>query len=220
MAKLNDDLIYEILSVVEEIPEGRVATYGQIARLIGRERNSRLVGKVLSMAEYYGRYPCHRVVNSAGRCAPHWPQQPQLLRAEGGVDIRNEVDQMQPVCPLQEAERKLFHQVFQNGQQLAAGGDHSVLQRTQKLCAAAGKGNHKNHRILILDAQYMPALRWDKQNLSFIQLVDLGAFAYLDIALQAAADLPGILVHVDAAVQIGPKDLVRGHDLLHGDHMG
>lgn len=59
---LDEDLIYEILSVVEEIPEGCVATYGQIARLIGREKNSRLVGKVLSMAEYYGQYPCHRVV--------------------------------------------------------------------------------------------------------------------------------------------------------------
>ena len=47
-AVLDDGLIYEILSVVEEIPEGRVATYGQIARLIGRERNARLVGKVLS----------------------------------------------------------------------------------------------------------------------------------------------------------------------------
>lgn len=67
---LNDELIYEILSAVEEIPEGKVASYGQIARLIGREKNSRLVGKVLSMAEYYGKYPCHRVVNSAGRLAP------------------------------------------------------------------------------------------------------------------------------------------------------
>lgn len=28
---LIEDLIYEILSVVEEIPPGRVATYGQIA---------------------------------------------------------------------------------------------------------------------------------------------------------------------------------------------
>ena len=53
---LDEDLIYEILSAVGEIPEGRVATYGQIAALIGRERNSRLVGKVLSMAEYYGHY--------------------------------------------------------------------------------------------------------------------------------------------------------------------
>lgn len=56
---MDEDLIYEILSVVEEIPEGKVATYGQIASLIGREKNSRLVGKVLSMAEYYGKYPCH-----------------------------------------------------------------------------------------------------------------------------------------------------------------
>lgn len=67
---LNDDLIYEILSVVDEIPEGRVATYGQITKLIGRDKNARLVGRVLSMSEYYGEYPCHRVVNFKGRLAP------------------------------------------------------------------------------------------------------------------------------------------------------
>jgi len=80
---LNDDLIYEILSVVEEIPEGTVASYGQIARLIGRERNARLVGKVLSMAEFYGNYPCHRVVNHAGHLAPHFRNQRELLLDEG-----------------------------------------------------------------------------------------------------------------------------------------
>ena len=83
MAVLNEDLIYEIQSVVEEIPEGCVATYGQIARLTGREKNARLVGRVLSMAEYYGRYPCHRVVNHAGRTAPGWPEQRALLEDEG-----------------------------------------------------------------------------------------------------------------------------------------
>lgn len=41
---LQDELIYEILAVVEEIPEGSVATYGQIARLIGREKNARRAG--------------------------------------------------------------------------------------------------------------------------------------------------------------------------------
>lgn len=80
---LDEELIYEILSVVEEIPEGCVATYGQIAKLIGRERNARLVGKVLSMAEFYGKYPCHRVVNHAGRLAPGWREQEYLLRQEG-----------------------------------------------------------------------------------------------------------------------------------------
>ena len=80
---LDEALIYEILSVVEEIPAGRVASYGQIARLIGREKNARLVGKVLSMAELYGDYPCHRVVNHAGRTAPGFREQRERLMEEG-----------------------------------------------------------------------------------------------------------------------------------------
>ena len=74
---LDDDLAYEILAVVEEIPGGNVATYRQIARLIGRE------ACVLSRAEFYGRYPCHRVVNHAGRLAPGWMEQGFLLAREG-----------------------------------------------------------------------------------------------------------------------------------------
>lgn len=85
---LQEDLIYEILSVVEEIPKGSVATYGQIAKLIGREKISRLVGKVLSMSQYYGNYPCHRVVNHAGRLAPGWTEQRFLLENEG-VTLKN-----------------------------------------------------------------------------------------------------------------------------------
>lgn len=83
MSRLDEDLIYEILSAVEEIPEGCVATYGQIARLIGRDRNARLVGRVLAMAGAYGEYPCHRVVDHAGRLAPGWPGQRDLLSQEG-----------------------------------------------------------------------------------------------------------------------------------------
>ncbi|MCI7274837.1 MAG: MGMT family protein [Lachnospiraceae bacterium] len=80
---LNEDLIYEILAVVEEIPEGCVASYGQIARLVGREKNSRLIGTALHRAELYGSYPCHRVVNAVGRTAPGWREQRLLLEDEG-----------------------------------------------------------------------------------------------------------------------------------------
>ena len=93
---LDEDLIWQILSVVEEIPEGKVASYGQIARLIGREKNARLVGRVLSMAEFYGDFPCHRVVNHAGRTAPHFEDQKRRLleegvafRPDGCVDMEN-----------------------------------------------------------------------------------------------------------------------------------
>ena len=77
------ELAKGILSVVEEIPAGRVATYGQIAKLIGREKNFRLVARVLSHAENYGKFPCHRVVNHMGRLAPGWTEQEWLLKGEG-----------------------------------------------------------------------------------------------------------------------------------------
>ena len=80
---LDTDLIYEVLSVVEEIPEGCVATYGQIARLTGRDRNARLMGKILGMSGFYGSYPCHRVVNHTGRTAPGVYEQRERLEAEG-----------------------------------------------------------------------------------------------------------------------------------------
>ena len=86
---LDEDLAYEILSVVEEVPEGKVATYGQIARLIGRSKNSRLVGKVLSHAQYFGDYPCHRIVNHCGRLVPGWKEQKNLLLKEG-VTMKND----------------------------------------------------------------------------------------------------------------------------------
>lgn len=80
---MDEGIVYEILSAVEEIPEGCVASYGQIARLIGREKNPRFVGKILSRAELYGDYPCHRVVNHAGRLAPRFPEQRERLEREG-----------------------------------------------------------------------------------------------------------------------------------------
>lgn len=73
----------EILAVIQEIPLGCVATYGQIARLIGKDNNARQVGRACKMSSYYGEYPCHRVVNAKGRLVPDWLEQRELLKAEG-----------------------------------------------------------------------------------------------------------------------------------------
>ena len=80
---MNEEFVQEVLDAVGGIPAGFVTTYGQIARLLGRERNARLVGKILSQAERYGTYPCHRVVNHAGRMVPGWTAQRMLLEREG-----------------------------------------------------------------------------------------------------------------------------------------
>ncbi len=80
---LDDDLSYLIYSIVEEIPAGYVATYGQIAKLIGKTKKDRLVGRALKMAFRYGDFPCHRVVNHQGRISPSWIEQIDLLKSEG-----------------------------------------------------------------------------------------------------------------------------------------
>ena len=80
---LNERLIREALDIADSIPPGRVMSYGQIAALMGRPKNARLIGKIMSMQDRYGNHPCHRVVNSAGRTVPGWTEQRELLEAEG-----------------------------------------------------------------------------------------------------------------------------------------
>lgn len=73
----------EVCAVVAQIPAGRVATYGLIARLVGLPNHARRVGRSLAAAP--DGLPCHRVVDAAGRTAPGWPEQRALLEAEGVV---------------------------------------------------------------------------------------------------------------------------------------
>ena len=77
-----------VYKAVQLIPRGKVATYGQIARMIGSPRSSRAVGYALHANPHPGVIPCHRVVNREGRLAPAFafggPEiQAQLLESEG-----------------------------------------------------------------------------------------------------------------------------------------
>jgi methylated-DNA-protein-cysteine methyltransferase-like protein len=56
-----------IYGVVRRIPRGRVATYGQVARLAGLPGHARLVGYALAALPDGDPLPWHRVVNAAGR---------------------------------------------------------------------------------------------------------------------------------------------------------
>jgi methylated-DNA-protein-cysteine methyltransferase-like protein len=55
-----------IYRVVSRIPRGRVATYGQVARLAGLPGRARLVGYALAALDDGSRVPWHRVVNARG----------------------------------------------------------------------------------------------------------------------------------------------------------
>lgn len=73
----------EVYDIVRQIPEGKIMTYGQIACLLARPQNARLVGQALQNVPDTLCLPCHRVVNSRGRTVPGWQEQKNLLMAEG-----------------------------------------------------------------------------------------------------------------------------------------
>ena len=80
-----NESVYE---VVRQIPVGRVATYGQVARMVGRPRNARFVGFALHVNPEPGVIPCHRVVFKDGSLASGFAfggegVQRSLLEAEG-----------------------------------------------------------------------------------------------------------------------------------------
>lgn len=74
-----------VLAVVRRIPVGRVATYGDVARLAGRDRAARAVGNI--MRECTARdVPCHRVIAAGGALGGYGGNlelKRALLRAEG-----------------------------------------------------------------------------------------------------------------------------------------
>ena len=59
----------QVYEATQQIPRGRVTTYGQLAALLGKPNAARAVGNALHHNPYEGDVPCHRVVNSAGRLA-------------------------------------------------------------------------------------------------------------------------------------------------------
>ncbi len=69
-----------IYRVVERIPRGKVATYGQVAALAGNSRWSQIVGYALHVNPKPGEIPCHRVVNRFGETAKAF--------AFGGEDVQ------------------------------------------------------------------------------------------------------------------------------------
>lgn len=94
MAASNDGFFDRVYTMVEQIPTGQVATYGQIARLLGAPRSARFVGFALHANPRPGIVPCHRVVFADGRLTDGFAfggplAQRKLLEEEGVAFTEN-----------------------------------------------------------------------------------------------------------------------------------
>ncbi|MBS8264267.1 methylated-DNA--[protein]-cysteine S-methyltransferase [Mesobacillus boroniphilus] len=83
------DFTMNVINIIQNIPYGKVMTYGQIAKAVDSPRSARQVVRILhSMSEKYG-LPWHRVINSKGEIGIQDEEmfltQKMLLEAEGVI---------------------------------------------------------------------------------------------------------------------------------------
>ena len=80
----------KIYDIVRQVPFGKVATYGQIARIAGNPRLSRVVGYAMNVSPE--NVPCHRVVNRCGGLSdafsPFGKESHRLLLEIEGVEFK------------------------------------------------------------------------------------------------------------------------------------
>jgi len=89
VAPVTDEQIERVRSLVEAIPSGRVATYGDIAAVAGLS-SPRIVGWIMRTDST--DLPWHRVITASGRPARHLTtRQLELLRAEGVLAVDGKV---------------------------------------------------------------------------------------------------------------------------------
>jgi methylated-DNA-protein-cysteine methyltransferase related protein len=81
------DFTKKVITIIKNIPNGKVMTYGQIAKAAGSPGAARQVVRILhSMSEKYN-LPWHRVINSKGEIGFHSEEmflaQKSMLESEG-----------------------------------------------------------------------------------------------------------------------------------------
>ncbi|MCL5033633.1 MAG: MGMT family protein [Bacteroidetes bacterium] len=91
------DLYFRIWKAVKGVRKGRVATYGQIARLCDLRGHARLVGYALHNLPPNSDVPWHRIINAKGmvslrRHTGAHESQRRLLEKEGIVFVNDKID--------------------------------------------------------------------------------------------------------------------------------
>jgi methylated-DNA-protein-cysteine methyltransferase-like protein len=89
----------DVKSITKLIPEGRVCSYGEIAKYLGAAKSARMVGWALNSSKPEEEIPAHRVVNRKGLLTgkKHFdgPNEMQLLlEAEGIIIIENQIQNL------------------------------------------------------------------------------------------------------------------------------
>ncbi len=92
----NENFFERVYEIVRQIPEGKVTTYGAIAKALGTAKSARMVGWAMNASHNLEDVPAHRVVNRNGMLTGKHHFQgtnlmQQLLENEGVKIIDNKI---------------------------------------------------------------------------------------------------------------------------------
>lgn len=92
----NDNFFERVYEIVRQIPEGKVTSYGAIAKALGAARSARMVGWAMNASHNLEDIPAHRVVNRIGMLSGkhHFEGtnlMQQLLENEGIKVVENQI---------------------------------------------------------------------------------------------------------------------------------
>lgn len=97
MSSLNDrhkDFFENVFAIVRLIPQGKVTSYGAIAKALGTAKSSRMVGWAMNAAHSHKNVPAHRVVNRngllTGKMHFKTPTEMEELLKNEGVFVEND----------------------------------------------------------------------------------------------------------------------------------
>ncbi|WP_297509269.1 MGMT family protein [Flavobacterium sp.] len=90
----NNHFFERVYALVRQIPEGKVTSYGAIAKALGAARSARMVGWAMNASHHLEDVPAHRVVNRMGLLSGkhHFEGtnlMQQLLESEG-IQVEND----------------------------------------------------------------------------------------------------------------------------------
>lgn len=92
----SDNFFERVYQIARQIPEGRVTSYGAIAKCLGSAKSARMVGWAMNASHNREDIPAHRVVNRKGLLTgkQHFDGtnlMQQLLENEGIVIVENQI---------------------------------------------------------------------------------------------------------------------------------
>ena len=98
----NQNFFQHVYEVVQLIPEGRVTSYGAIAKYLGQARSARMVGWAMNASHNMPEIPAHRVVNRKGVLTGKFHfdgtnLMQQLLENEGIQVVENQIQNFERI---------------------------------------------------------------------------------------------------------------------------